>query len=91
MTLPSCHHTPNPPSTEASSRANFSGTILIEGVVGIDGAMKAVRIVQGAPFGLNETVLETIKSWKCKPATLEGKPVASFVPIEVTIRTFPQH
>lgn len=91
VTVPSCHHTPNPPSTEASRRANFSGTILIEGVVGIDGAMKAVRILQGAPFDLNETVLETIKSWKCTPGTLEGKPVASFVPIEVTIRTFPQH
>jgi hypothetical protein len=91
VSVPSCYYTPNPPSTEASRSANFSGTLLVEGVVGIDGAMKAVRIVQGAPFDLNETVLETIKAWKCKPAALEGKPVASVVPIEVTIRTFPQH
>jgi TonB family protein len=89
--LPSCYYTPSPPSTETSRSAKFSGTILIEGVVGLDGAMKAVRIVQGAPFGLNDTALEAIKSWKCKPATLEGKPVASFVPIEVTFRSFPQH
>jgi hypothetical protein len=91
VSVPSCYYTPNPPSTEASRRANFSGTLLIEGVIGLDGAMKAVRIVQGAPFDLYETVLETIKAWKCKPAALEGKPVASVVPIEVTIRTFPQH
>jgi len=89
--LPSCYNTPNPLPTEASRSANFSGTILVEGVIGVDGAMKAVRIVQGAPFDLNDTALETIKSWKCKPATLEGKPVASVVPIEVTIRNFPQH
>jgi TonB-like protein len=91
VSVPICYYTPNPPSTEASRRANFSGTLLIEGVVGVDGTMRALRIVQGAPFGLNETALETFKSWKCKPATFEGKPVATIVPIEEKIQTSPQH
>ena len=91
ISVPSCNSTTNAPSTEAASRANFSGTIFAEGVVGADGAMKAVRIVKGAPFGLDEEVIKALRTWKCNPGTLEGKPVATLIPIEVTIRTFRQH
>jgi hypothetical protein len=27
-----------------------------------------------APFGIDETVIKTVSTWKCKPAMLEGKP-----------------
>jgi Gram-negative bacterial TonB protein C-terminal len=91
VSVPSCNSTPNPPSTEAASRANFSGTIFAEGVVAADGTMKAARIVQGAPFGLDEAVIKALRTWKCNPGTLEGKPVATLIPIEVTIRIFRQH
>jgi TonB family protein len=77
---PSCYYMPNPSYTEAARKAHFSGTIIAEGVIGPDGSVNAIRIVSGAPFGLNEEVVKIMKTWKCKPALLDGKPVATLAP-----------
>lgn len=82
--LPSCYYMPNPPYTEAAKEVGYSGIIIVEGAVGSDGLVRAVRIVKGAPFGLNEAVVHTVSTWKCKPAMLDGKSVATVVPFEVS-------
>jgi protein TonB len=78
---------PNPDYTEAAREAGFSGIVTAEGVVGSDGLVKAVRIVKGAPFGIDEAVIKTVSTWKCKPAMLEGKPVPTIVPLEMNFRS----
>lgn len=80
---PTCYFMPPPSMTEAATSANYSGTILAEGVVGTDGAVRAVRITRGAAFGLSELVVKTIVTWKCKPAVLDGKAIAVVIPFEV--------
>jgi TonB family protein len=85
--LPSCYYMPNPDYTEAAREAGFSGIVTAEGVVGSDGLVKAVRIVKGAPFGIDEAVIKTVSTWKCKPAMLEGKPVPTIVPLEMNFRS----
>ena len=85
--LPNCYYMPSPPYTEAAREANFSGIITVEAEVGTDGSVTPVRIVRGAPFGLSEAVVKTIKTWKCKPALLDGKPVATIVPMEMNFRS----
>lgn len=86
--IPSCYHMPNPSYTEAAREAGFSGIVTAEGVVGSDGLVRAVRIVNGAPFGIDEAVIKTMGTWKCKPAVLDGKPVATVVPFETNFRLF---
>jgi Gram-negative bacterial TonB protein C-terminal len=86
--LPSCYYMPNPSYTVAAREAGFSGMVTAEGVVGSDGLVRAIRIVKGAPFGMDEAVIKTIGTWKCKPAVLDGKPVATFVPFETNFRLF---
>ena len=84
--IPSCYYMPNPNYTEAAREAGFSGIVTTEGAVGSDGLVRAVRIVTGAPFGIDEAVIKTMSTWKCKPAVLDGKPVATVVPFETNFR-----
>lgn len=88
---PTCQYMPSPPMTEAAISADYSGTILAEGVVGTDGAVRAVRIIKGAPFGLSELAVKTMETWKCRPALLDGKAVAVVVPFEVNYRSTRQN
>ena len=51
-----------------------------------DGKIQTARIVKSPGLGLERSVLSTLKNWKCKPATHEGKPVPVRIPIEFTFR-----
>jgi len=79
---------PNPQYTEDSRAAKFSGIVTSEAALGSDGALRAIRIVKGAPFGLNDEVVKTLSTWKCRPAQLNGQPVATVVPLEVNFRLY---
>jgi periplasmic protein TonB len=80
---------PNPNYTEAAREAGFSGVVTAEGAVGSDGLVRAVRIVKGAPCGIDEAAIKTMSTWKCKPAVLDGKPVATVVLFETNFRRGP--
>jgi hypothetical protein len=56
--------------------------------IGSDAVLRGIRIVEGARFGLYEQVIKTLSIWKCKPAGLDGKPVASVVPFETNFRLY---
>jgi TonB family protein len=86
--MPSCFYMPSPPMTDDARKAKFSGIVLVEGVVDTDGAVRGPRIVVGAPYGLNASALSTMATWKCHPATYEGKPVPVLVPFEVNFRMY---
>ena len=86
--MPSCLYMPNPPYTEDARAFHFSGTILIIGLVEVDGTVRVMKFQRGAPYGVDESALETINQWRCKPAMLDGEPVAAIVPFEVTFHLF---
>jgi TonB family protein len=85
-TMPSCYYMPRPPYTKEARDAKFEGTVLVQGVVTLDERVTNLRIVKSPGLGLSESVLTTLKTWKCKPATHEGKPVPALVPFEITFR-----
>lgn len=88
VSVPSCYYMPNPPYTQDAREAKFSGRVAVEAALGSDGVLRAFRIVKGAPFGLNEEVIKTMSTWKCKPAEMNGKPVATVVQFETTFRLY---
>jgi TonB family protein len=77
-----------PSYTDPARAAKFNGTVLLDVVVSADGDMKSAKIIQGAPFGLNEMAMRAIRQWKFKPATRNGQPVPVIVMIEVTFRLY---
>jgi len=82
-TMPSCRFTPNPSYTDAARHAKISGSLLVEAIVTVEGTVISPRVIRGLPYGLNESSLQTLKTWRCFPAKHDGKPVPLIVPIEI--------
>ncbi|MEM6792879.1 MAG: TonB family protein [Acidobacteriota bacterium] len=67
---------PQPPFTEEARQARIQGMVIITGIVDEQGDVKNLRVVKGLPLGLDKSAIETIATWKYKPAVFEGRPVA---------------
>jgi TonB family protein len=83
---PSCSYSPNPPYTKEARDARFQGVVRVEVIVMPDGSLTNIRIVKSPGMGLDESFVETLKSWKCAPAIYNGKQVPTKVPIEINFR-----
>jgi TonB family protein len=80
---PSCPKMPTPHYTKEARAAKFGKSVLVEGVINVDGTVSNVRILKSPGLGLDEAVLKTLKKWKCTPAIgVNGKPVPAIVPLE---------
>ncbi len=86
VTQPACVYCPDPDYANAAREAKFNGTVLMEAVLSAEGHVTQVRIVRGAPYGLNQKAMNALQSWKLKPSTLDGKPVTVTIMIEIGFR-----
>lgn len=59
---------PYPPTSVAE------GTVIFELTIGTGGNVEAARVLQGVP-SLTEAAERSVRQWRFRPATLEGKPV----------------
>ena len=53
----------------------MSGIVILETQIDEQGNVQEARILRGLHPELDQMALEAIRTWKFKPATLEGKPV----------------
>lgn len=88
VSSPNCYYMPNPAYTDEAREGKLSGTILFDAVVTPEGTLEGLRIIRGFPYGLNETTLETAKTWRCKPALKGDQPVATELQFEVNFRLY---
>lgn len=87
--LPSCFYMPNPPYSEEARKAKYSGIVLVEAIVGLDGRLTNLRVIKSPGLGLDDNTIQTLKTWRCKPAVgPNGKPVPVIVPFEVNFRLY---
>jgi TonB family protein len=63
-----------------------SETIAVEGVVAQNGEFIDAKVVEGTDPDFSQSALDAVAHYKFKPATLDGKPVAAFVRMEVAFR-----
>jgi periplasmic protein TonB len=66
--------------------AGVEGTVLIRALVGIDGRVKQMNVLQGV-VGLNEAALAAVKTAVFKPARKDGKPVAVWMTVPIEFST----
>jgi periplasmic protein TonB len=86
---PECVYCPNPPYTEEARKARFQGTVLLEITILPDGRTAEVRVLRGVGMGLDESALQTVRTWRFKPMIGPGnRPVPVDTPVEVTFRLF---
>jgi periplasmic protein TonB len=63
--------------------ARVSGIVVIDAIIGTDGAVREARVLSGSPL-LNQAALEAVRQWRYTPTTLNNVPVP--VIMTVTVR-----
>jgi len=76
-------YTPEAPSTDSARKAKFTGNVDISCIVGKDGRVSSVQVLQDPGYGLAKKAVEAIKQYKFKPAMKDGKPVAVRIIVQV--------
>jgi TonB family protein len=88
ITAPIPIYRPEPAYSEEARKAKYQGTVVLIIVVDAQGNVSDARVVKPLGMGLDEKALETVRTWKFKPATRAGVPVPVRVGVEVTFRLF---
>ena len=61
---------------------------MLSAIVEPDGSTSHIRVIKRVGHGLDEKAIEAVKTWKFKPASLYGKPVAARIAIEVKFHLY---
>lgn len=85
---PSCRDCPAPSVSDMARAAKAEGYVLLGVTVTREGRAENVTILRGQAWGLNEDAAKAIMHWKFSPATLDGRPVAAIISVEVDFRQY---
>ena len=66
--------------TEEAKQAGVEGTVVLKVLVGEDGRVRDVKVVQGLPHGLTESAVRAVKACRYTIGEKDGKPVPVWVP-----------
>jgi TonB family protein len=75
VSAPICIYSPNPPYSDEARKARLSGTVVVQVIVDAAGKVRDARVVKPLGLGLDEKAVETIRTWRFKPAMRNGIPV----------------
>ena len=67
----------------AARKARIRGTVVLRGVVRTDGSVGKVTVVQGLSSECDEAAEKALEKWKFEPSTYQGKPVESFITVNM--------
>lgn len=76
----------DPEYSEEARKAKYSGTVLLQLIVDVDGRAKAIKVVKGVGLGLDEKAIEAVQKWKFLPGRKNGTPVPVYATVEVNFR-----
>ncbi|MEP7011761.1 MAG: energy transducer TonB [Acidobacteriota bacterium] len=82
----------NPHYPPSLRRANITGTVVSEVIIGVDGDVSSPRLLQGSgSASLDLAALEALRFWRFRPAQLNGSPVRVYyvLTINFQIRPYP--
>ena len=72
--------------SDEARRNRIEGTVLISVLVGKDGLPSDLKVVRGLGYGLDENALAAVARYRFQPATKDGVPVATRIPVEISFR-----
>lgn len=88
VTVPQVIYGPEPGFSDEARKAKQQGTVQLLVVVGKDGRTSNIRVSQSLGMGLDEKAVEAVSHWRFRPATLNGKPVATEIAVEVDFHLY---
>lgn len=77
---------PEPPYTNEARAAGVNGVVGLWIMVEAKGNVSQIRVVKPLGYGLDEKAMETVRTWKFRPAMRNGLPVAVPVTVEVSFQ-----
>ena len=80
-------HVP-PVYPELAQQARIQGVVILEAVIGEDGAVREARVLRPAPM-LDDAALDAVLQWKYTPTLLNGQPVPVIMTVTVTFTLTP--
>jgi protein TonB len=88
LTNPTVVKSVKPTYTAEAKRKKIEGTLTMEGVVTVDGALDNLRITKSLDrvYGLDDEALKAARLWTFRPGTLGGKPVPVVVTVEMSFK-----
>jgi protein TonB len=70
---------------DAAKQQGIQGTVLLKAVIGADGTVRELRVINGHPL-LAPAAIEAVKRWKYRPYYVKGKPVEVETTVTVSFR-----
>lgn len=67
-------HQVKPAYPALAMQARIQGTVVLQAVIGKDGAVQNLRVMSGPPL-LIQSAMEAVRQWRYKPYSLNGEPV----------------
>jgi TonB family protein len=74
--------------SEEARRQKYQGICVVSIIVDAHGVPQSARVTRSLGMGLDEKALEAVRSYRFRPAVKDGKPVASYVSVEVNFRLY---
>ncbi len=82
-----CLYCPDPTYSDDAVKVKVQGTVLLQIVVSPEGRPTSIRVLKGIGLGLDEKAIETVRTWRLKPAVgPNGRAAAVTVNVEVQFR-----
>lgn len=78
-----------PVYTEEARKARVTGVVIVEAVIDELGNVTDAKVLKGLPNGLDQASLAAVRTWKFKPATLDGQPVKVYYILTVNFTMDP--
>ncbi len=79
---------PDPAYSEEARKAKYQGTVVLWITIDANGSVMDCKVVKPLGMGLDEKAVESVRTWKFKPAMRNGTPVPVRVMVEVSFRLF---
>jgi periplasmic protein TonB len=88
VTMPQAIYSPEPNFSDEARKARMQGVVTLLVVVGKDGRTYDIRVAQSLGMGLDEQAIAAVGSWRFRPATLNGQPVATQIAVQVDFHLY---
>jgi len=85
---PEATFTPDPSYTEVARDRSLQGSVVIDAIVDDTGKVLRPQIIWPLGMGLDEKAIETIQTWRFKPATRNGQPVKVEMAVEISFKLY---
>lgn len=76
----------NPTYPEQARKNGIFGIVILATDIDENGDVTDARVLKGLPDGLDQSAIDAVRQWKFRPATKDGKPVATTFNLTINFR-----